>query len=359
MQQEQQQQTAAEAPPAMVDDRAALRASVLAEWAPGEAIASEPAPPAEHPDPDPSPEAPAETPGEEPTEPAVEEPPAAEPPPAEGPPAEVQQTAADPELAKRLKTLQAQEKRAKDQVAKERSEVEAKLKELNDKLDKVTRFEELQRRARFDPAGVMAELGLGDEDFEPAARALWSRSPAAAKDPRTREQAERILREREQHSTVSQLQKELGELRSQIQERDQRERNLQEQRRYLQSAEKVIGDEVPAVRAELSNDPDGARESLWNLASEIYQQTGEVPEPGEVVRELEKRREGALRRLGVDYAQVFKKQQNPVAGEKRNGQTKSLSNTLTTTTKPRQEPEGRDELRAEVLRGLSSGNFDD
>lgn len=362
MAEEQGGMTIEGSPPSNGEDRGSLRAAVLADWG---SAASEPEAPA--PAPEPAPEAPAEPATdtesapegiEEPTHPtesANEEEPEADPP-AVAP----SETVPDVEQQKRLDAVQRAEKRAKDQVARERLELESQKTEVAKAMEEIKRFQELQRRARFDPASVLSALGLTEEDFEPAARQIYSRSTVAAKDPRTREAAERAMREREQHSTVSVLQEKVEQLSKQIAERDQREQQDRWLGNYLSTAQKAVGDETPIVRNMLAKNQSGTQQRLQALASQLYQETGEVPEPADVVRELEKNRRAELEEAGVDVAQVFKNTKNrtPAAGEKQNGHSKTLSNEFTTTTKPRSEPMSREELRAETLRGLSSGSFE-
>ena len=353
-------------PPATGEDRAALRSSVLSDWgkdpAPAPAVAQE-APEPETPAPTPPPdEAPAEggeappagdtdpSLGEDPTEPDAEQP---------APPVE----SVDPELSKRLEAVQAAERRKMENIERRFKELEAKGAELErqwgERIRRAEAFEQLSQRAKYDPASVLSELGLTDDDFEPAARQLYSRSKAAANDPRTRAAAEQAMRERESQGAIGDLRRQMHELQRQLLERDQRETDARETATYLSHVQKALSDETPIVKQWLSKAPQRAQDELINAARRLYQEHGEVPEPAALLRELEKARRAELEELGVDVATSFKttKQATPVAGEKRNGRT-TLSAELTTTTKPRTEPQTREELREETLRALSSGEFE-
>lgn len=353
-------------PPPKGDDRASIRAAVLADWGKEVApvAAAEPEPAAPEPDveapaePAPEPTAEPEAPAPEPnTDDEATEPDAEVPTPPEAPP--------DRELAKRLEAVSRAEKRAKDGVARERdgiarerSEVQELRKQLAAELAEVKQFKELQGRARFDPVGVMSALGLPEEDYEPAARQFYSRSAAARQDPKLREQADRAMREREQSSTVSHLAKQVEDLHRQIAERETRVQHERLIETYLAGASKAVSDDTPIVRNMLSKSPEKTRERIGELAERLFVDTGEVPDVADVVRELEKSRRAELEEAGIDVAQIFNTSKNrtPAAGEKRNG--KSLSNELSTPTKPRTEPKTREELRAETLQALHSGELE-
>ncbi len=347
--------------PTMGEDRSALRSAVLADLAAAPAEPEAPAAPAESPEP----AAPAEPAEDETGAPATEGPEPEEPtePDAEAPTPPAEATP-DPELSKRLEALQQAERRKLDAIDKRFRELEARDAEMEKKwaprLEEIQRFDELKKRAKYDPAAALAALGLDpDADFELAARQIYSRTAAARENPQLRAEAERAMREREQASSVSALEKKIEALTQQITERDQRAQNERLVTEYLSKSEKAVGEETPIVRNMLAKNAERTRHLLGTLAEDIYQRTGEVPDPPTLVRELESRRRAELEESGVDVATVFKntKSANPAAGEKRNGRT-TLSSELTTPTKPRTEPPTREELRAETLRALASGQLE-
>lgn len=269
----------------------------------------------------------------------------------------------DPEVAKRLEAIQRQEKRSREAIAKDREQLERERSELTERTKELQQFEQLKRRARFDPAGVLAALGLGDGDWEVAARQLYARSPAAAGDSRFRESSERELRQREHGDELAQTRREVQELRQEMQQRDQREVQQRMVDEYLGQATQAIGDDTPLVRSLLTKNPDRARSQMRAVAEHLLAATGEIPTPAEVVQQLEKFRHAELLELGVDPSSLSArreddtKQQTMDAGEKKKTAT-TLSNDLNAPTPPRSAPKSREELRADVIRELGDGRLE-
>lgn len=269
----------------------------------------------------------------------------------------------DPELSKRLEAIQRAEKRGKEAVAKERQAFEAEraqfLEEWQPKIQAAQQFEQLKARARYDAAAVLEALGYGDDDFEPAARQLYVRSQGAKADPKHREAAARMMREREQQDALSQMRQEMEKLRSEIQQRDLREQQQQQVETYLTSVTNAVTDDTPLVRTWLDKSPQKVRRQIVAVSERLIAETGEVPDAADVLQALEQERRSELEELGIDFTQVAKKKattpkkKTPAAGEKRTA-NKTLTNDLGNPTKPRGQPVTREELEADVIANMPS-----
>lgn len=258
----------------------------------------------------------------------------------------------DPQTAKRLEAINRQERRAKEGLAKERAELERQLQEWAPRIKAAEAFESLRARVRYEPARVLEELGLSAEDFEPAARDLYSRSPKAAETPALREQAARTLREREAMDRVTAAEQRAAAVEQRLQQMVYQ----QQAQAYMATVAESVSDESPVVKAMMTNDRQEAMGALTEMAQHLLQEYGETPDPADVVRELEKLEVARAKKRG--FATPTTKTNTPVAGEQRTA-PKTLTNQLTsTTTPPRATPQSRKEAETDVLKALESGRLE-
>lgn len=269
--------------------------------------------------------------------------------------------AQDPQTLKRLEQLQRAEQRNKAAALQRMQEIQRREQEFADVAARVKSFDEKKERARFDPVGVLSEL-IGEmsvEDYDAIAQQFFAMGSAGAKDPRVREKATAAMQSRQTMTAQQKLEKELQALRD---EREQ-ERAAVQLDRYKSGlatrAQKAIGDETAVVKAMFAQDPDEARELLYFVANDIYQQTGEEPDVADVVVALEAWQRAEMKKRGIDPDGYFKKTQPQPAGEKKTAVTKSLTNNLTNPKAPKKAvPEDDDELDADIIRALQSGQLD-
>lgn len=258
---------------------------------------------------------------------------------------------ADPDLAKRLAVVQKATQRAQAGLARERAEIDRLRAELTATAERVQNFDKLKARAKFDPASVLAELGLTDDDFGPTAQQLYLRSKAV--DPKHRERADQVMREREAAMSLAELRKEVQTLR---QERERETSAIAAERaaaEYLAAVEKAVSDKAPLVARLAAKNPAKARQRFAEMAIELSAD-GDTPDPADVIAALEARRLEELADLGLDPATILKpatKTKTTEAEEKR--PAKTLGNDLSTSTVPRSVKSDR-ELRAEALRELEA-----
>ena len=274
--------------------------------------------------------------------------------------------AEDPELAKRLEKIQRQEQRSKELVAQQRRELEqeraAFAKEREEWAPKVERFEQLASRAKYDPASVLTELGLGEEDLEPAARQLYALSKAGKADPKLREQAARSQREREMMSELESLKKQMAEREKRDAEREQQAAAERQANEYLQTVEKAVGTDSVLVGRMLERTPQKARAQLRQVAAHLLQETGEVPDPVDVVAQLEKIRRAELEELGLEIPVAGKKAASKTSSPAKaneNAMAKTLRSDLGTQTNPRAESPRDEDIDEQILRDLKAGILDE
>lgn len=274
--------------------------------------------------------------------------------------------AKDPETAKRLSVIQKAEKRSREQLTKEREDAKAEIlkmrrqleEEWQPRLKQAENFEQLKKRARIDPAGVLASLGLTDDDMEPAARQVYSRSKAAAADPKNRDAADRAMREREQGDSLAAMQKRIDELENGIRSRDQKAIAQREAERYIDSVSKAIGDNAPLVRAVMAKNPDKARYEFGRIALSLAERDGgEVPDPEDVIAEYERSRRTELEELGIDPATVIKAKK-PEEPKKPPAKTLGSDATRSMTQTKANAAATYKEKKRELLRAMERDSLD-
>jgi hypothetical protein len=230
----------------------------------------------------------------------------------------------DPATRRKLAVVQRAEKRHKEQVARDRAElaadvktVEARIdavrKEWEPKIEAAQRFEAAQAKAKRDPVGLLLSMGFSSEEIEEASKQAYL-YVKGDKDPKTRAAAQRMQREREQGDDVATLRRELEELKKSSAAEKQQATVAQKREQFtdqLVSAaraahqdadDKTAEDAAPVVVRMLAKNPAKARAKLFAVADELGQASGEVPDPDEVIAELEKRERADLEDRGVDLA---------------------------------------------------------
>jgi len=266
------------------------------------------------------------------------EPDAPEADPADAPPPEPAEVKLDPATAKRMAASQKEEEKRRAQIAKERTEaaaaiakeraaVEAERKEIEATRKELEDFKALRARAKYAPGSVLQHLGLSPEDMAAAAYEAWALSPEGAKDPKVKETAARMQREREIAGRAEKADGGVAELRELVAKQNERIEQLTQRtggqpdvEEYLNEVEDAIGDEHPALSRALTsakakaadrtapvNERREARQAVKALraefvavAHEMWQRDGAEPDPVEVAAEVESRRVTQMKRWGFD-----------------------------------------------------------
>jgi hypothetical protein len=282
------------------------------------------------------------------------------------PDAEAKSTPEDPTIAKRLDKVQKAEKRAKEELAREKAslhaDIDQRVKKIESewapRVEKAEKFEPLAPQIDIDPLAVLDHLGLKPERYEHLAKVLYTLSKAKD-DPKAREAAAELLQKRQQLSRVEQLEKELREMKDAQTKRAAEEKATRDAAAYLstiETAAKADTSEAPLARHFLAKSPEKTRERLAQVAMALLEETGEKPDADDVLAEYERIRRAELDELGVDVDALLKaqpKKQTKTAEEKRTAKT--LGNDLSTKTQvPRSAAKSDDELREETLRELAA-----
>lgn len=263
----------------------------------------------------------------------------------------------DADTKKRLASVQRAEKRAKEQLAAEQAKLDQRVKEWEPRIVAAQKFEELQKRAKYAPDAVLEALGLTTDDFEAAARTLYARSQAGAKDPKNREAAARLQREREAADQNAVMRKELDDLKKQISDRDlqaQQQVAIDEYADTITKAAKSEKVEAPLVKQMLAKTPNKARRRMLEVAAELAAEFGEVATAADVITELEKKRRKELEEDGIDPAKVLGIASTDEEGGKKRKATRTLgkagggSQTSQAGEKKKSRDEEFEDLKAEL-----------
>lgn len=312
-------------------------------------------PPAPQPKPEVKPDAPSEA--------RVEA--KAEAPPAPAP--DVSEVAKpDPETARRLSTIQQAEKRHREQIAASKAEIEESRKaidrEWSPRVKAAEEFEALKAKARkgsIHLVDAVRALGLGEDDFEAAAQALYAHSKAGQADPTRRAAAERMMAERAQSTEQSALQKRLDDLEAKLAQKDQATEFDRLRAGYLDNAVKSITDDMPIAKALAAKNPSKLRAALWQHTVELTEELdGDVPDFADVVARYEAARRDELEELGLapPTKTAPDTKQNNEKADKQNP-AKTLGADLSAPRVPRENASGKDH-RAETRRMIESGKLE-
>jgi hypothetical protein len=225
----------------------------------------------------------------------------------------------DPKTAKGLDVVRKAEKRSRERLqatirAKE-SELSAREQKLEERSARVDKIEKLAARAKYDPGALFRELGITDPaDLELAGHALYSEGPAGQADPKRKEHAGRILRDRERDDTIAQLKRENAETRELIERQRQEELADRAAAVYFDEMGEAATSKHPLVAHMLKVDPEDTRRALVVAYERVLKKTGSTPKPASVVAEYDRAERARLKRIGVDPDAIAKTKAAPAKG---------------------------------------------
>jgi len=215
----------------------------------------------------------------------------------------------DPELAKRIAAVRRTEQRQREQLRRDREAFERERDQLTaqrqGQTDAQKQLEAFRARAKLDPAGVLAELGLAEDDMEYAAQQAYARSKAAAAKPEYRAAAERALRDRKADERITAAEQKAAALEARLAERDQQAAVRRELDSYFGRAIRKVDDATPRTKALIAKNPKQARAELAATALELVEKTKRsLPEikARELLAAHEKKIARRLRLYGVEDA---------------------------------------------------------
>lgn len=200
------------------------------------------------------------------------------------------------------------------QLAAERAqmaqEFEQQKAQWQAKLDKAAEIERKIANARQDPLALLAAAGFSEHDYDPVGRLVYAASPKGKADPAAAAAAAQELARtganRETTTAIAALQKEIADLKAAQQQTVAQAQAQQRLDTYLAGVTKAIGDTSPLARAAFAKNPDRTRNTLTEIADQLYYSSGpsddlrDVPTPGEVIAAYEARRSAELEELGID-----------------------------------------------------------
>ena len=273
---------------------------------------------------------------------------------------------ADGEESKRLASIQANEKRAKDKISADRAAARAEVESERQKLAddraafaaeraELDAYKKARDRAKVDPVGVMEALGL---DLEYSSKLAYAKAKG---DPSQRDVAAATMRARELEDAHSTTAKRLEDLEKRLEAKDRQSEFDTRRNAYLDHAVKTVGDDAPISKALGAKNPARLRAALWATTERLIEENdGDVPDYEDVIATYEKTRRTEFEELGIDPATISKaatttKQNNETADKKH--PAKTLGNDLSTPRVPRPN-KGERESRAETLALIEAGKLD-
>lgn len=276
---------------------------------------------------------------------------------------------AEKDLAKRLDAVRKAEKRAKTELAAERTEFRREMEtgraELAAARAEVAEFEKLKDRARYDLGSVLAKLGLGEDDFEAASKSLYAMSKAGKADPRARAAVERTSREREAADRLAKVEKELADRKAADAAREAQAEQAQAMTGYLDEVVGAAKDlDAPLLKRSLASPKAAAkaRATLENVSRMLARRDGDIPDADDVIAEYERVRRAELEEDDVDidaYLAGKPAAAAAVAATAKAGAVVKKTKTLgagggKTAVRPASKAKTMEELDAEILRDLES-----
>jgi hypothetical protein len=185
-----------------------------------------------------------------------------------------------------------------------------------------------------------SQIIAADRELKPEAAEYWSKnlyynSPAAAADPKSKAEAERLRREREFVYEANQTRQELERVKRQLEEDRAAQQRQQQDDHYVARLDATIDAykaKTPLLEAAFKQDPVRTREDLFRIAAHLSDAKGVYEDPGAVVQAWLKERRKLLASFGIKEP-VAKTQQveskkadekkGPTNGKSQNGQAQA------------------------------------
>lgn len=202
--------------------------------------------------------------------------------------------------------------RAKKQLLEEKARAKAELEQeradlLRDRSEfrkTATKEDELRALAKRDPLEALRRLGYAtDEDeaaWEHVGRSAFPLTKDGKKDPRTREAAERAIRERGSSTKLDAAMERIEKLENELKDRDTRSQAKDFARDWTDKAIKAIPTEPTLIGKLHAKSPDKARSAILDIGARLERELGAAPTHAEAIAEYERVRRDELEEQGVD-----------------------------------------------------------
>ncbi len=224
---------------------------------------------------------------------------------------EEQEAKPDAESGKRLEQVRKTEARMREQIKRDRdafvSERDAFVAEWKPKIEAAERFERMRESARnpYTIAELLLEAGMAEDDFEAAAQALYAHSTKGKADPKNREYVARSKRERDLADQLASVQKRLDAQETKERQAAEEAKARAEGERIIRGIVKTVKpDASPLLVAALAKNTERTHQRLAQIAGELFDREGVMPDAAEVHAEYERVRREELTELGIDPATV-------------------------------------------------------
>jgi hypothetical protein len=244
----------------------------------------------------------------------------------------------DPKAAKGLDAVRLAEKRSREVIARERQALTAEREQHKAELAQLAEFRGHAKRIKYDPGAVLRTLGASEDDFEIIAQALYAESKAGAADPKRKEAATRLLREREKEDKLTATEKRLEDLEKRLEAQRQEEVASREAANYFEQMNTTATAKYPLVAHMLKADQEDAGQALVAAYERLMKKTGATPKPASVVAEYDRAERARLKRIGVDPDAIAKAKVTAKPGAK----------PAPGKTEPAKGAKTRDEILAEL-----------
>jgi hypothetical protein len=252
----------------------------------------------------------------------------------------------DAETQKRLDTVRRAEKRSRDVLAKDRADFDAERAKWAEKVAKVDEYEQAAKRAKYDPATVLRKLGVADDDFELIAQTLYAESKAGAADPKRKEQAARLLREREKEDKLSATEKRMADLEAKLEAQKQEQVAVAEASRFIEQVNTTAKVKFPLAHHLLTADPEDSSDGMVAAYDRLAKTADKAPTAAQVVAEFDRSARARLKKLGVDVDALVKTKPGAAVPTKKTVNGKSVAAPTNTNGTPK--------TRAQILAELDA-----
>jgi hypothetical protein len=200
---------------------------------------------------------------------------------------------ADPELAKRLAKVRKREQRAREQDAERDRAFEQKVHafnaEMKPRLEALDDFEKLKAK-KSDPAALMKALGYSEDDFLEVSQILYGLSKTGQADPKYREHAKRLLKDRDLAEKAEAADRRSAELEKKLADRDTQAETDRKVDAYRARIVKTVGDDAPLLKKRLQTAPKATQARIDKVWLELAKKAGRLEvDPKKVVRLVEKK----------------------------------------------------------------------
>jgi hypothetical protein len=248
---------------------------------------------------------------EKPTEPAKEEPAKEDPETedseeteeSEGEDTEAEEEKPEGKYSKAFRKLQKQEaelQQFKSQILQQERELKQRYEKQQANEAELGQF---IRQLQLDPFGTLMKAGLlNEDDAEYASKQLYFHSKAAAADPKSKLEAERLRRERQVLLEAQQTRREVEELRR---EREKERTEAQKQASlngYISKIDSTVESykaKTPLLAKALEKNPTRTRQELLQIANDLSYAKQEFADPSLVILAWVKQRKQLLADHGI------------------------------------------------------------